>query len=161
MNNIQTSFQTQLINDGVSLAMANALITRKKSVLILPLTEGGSKLRQVTNQELLILAKDILKETDEEFILPITGVAASIKIYSNQLIIRPLHSIPEGCTAMLGLERNESGKYKNYLTGKFDLGSARKSFWTFWIHKYNESAWDHNPMVAVIDYIEPIGIEPR
>ena len=152
--------KTQLINDGISLAMANALITRKTSILILPLT-NNDKLRQATNQELLILTKDVLKETNEVFILPITGVAASIKIQSNQLIIRSLHSVPEGCAAMLGLERNESGKYKNYLTGKFDLRLARKSFWTFWINKYNESAWDHNPMVAVIDYIELVGIEPR
>lgn len=160
MNHIKTPFQTQLINDGVSLSMANALITRKKSILILPLT-NNDKLRQATNQELLVLAKDILRETNEAFILPITSVAANIKIQSNQLIIRPLQSVPEGSAAMLGLERDESRKYKNYLTGKFDLGSARKSFWTFWIHKYNESAWDHNPMVAVIDYIEPLGIEPR
>lgn len=160
MNCIKTPLKIQLINDGVSQAMANALITRQKSVLILPLT-NNDKLRQATNQELLVLAKDILKETNEAFTLPITGVAASIKIYSNQLIIRPLHSVPEGSAAMLGLEKDESGKYKNYLTGKFDLGSARKSFWTCWIHKYNESAWDHNPLVAVIDYVEPVGIEPR
>ena len=160
MNDIKTPLQTQLIIDGVPLMMANAFITRKKSILILPLT-NNDKLRQATDQELLRLAKDILKETDGALTLPITGVAASIKVQSNQFSIRSLHSIPEGTAAMLGLERNESGKYKNYLTGKFDLGSARKSFWTFWIHKYNESAWDHNPMVAVIDYIEPVGIEPR
>jgi len=160
MNDIKTPLQTQLIIDGVPLMMANAFITRKKSILILPLT-NNDKLRQATDQELLRLVRDTLKETGGELTLPITGVAASIKVQSNQLSIRSLHSIPEGTAAMLGLERNESGKYKNYLTGKFDLGSARKSFWTFWIHKYNESAWDHNPMVAVIDYIEPVGIEPR
>ncbi|HAS42161.1 MAG TPA: hypothetical protein DCS93_16915 [Microscillaceae bacterium] len=161
MNDIQTPFQTQLINDGVSLAMANALIAQQKSVLILPIAESGSKLRQATDQELLVLAKDILKETGGELTLPITGIAANIKIQSNQFSIRSLHSVPEGTAAMLGLERNESGKYKNYLTGRFDLGSARKSFWTFWINEYHESSWDHNPMVVVIDYIEPVGIEPR
>ena len=99
MNDIQTPFQTQLINDGVSLAMANTLITRQKSVLILPLT-NNDKLRQATDQELLILAKNILNETSGELILPITGIAASIKIQSNQFRIRSLHSVPEGTAAM-------------------------------------------------------------